>query len=85
MGSSLGGWIAFILLKKIKINILGIIGIGAAPDFTNDIIKNLSLIQKKNMQIKDTYPLKVITNKSLIYLQKSLLKMLKKILSYLKI
>ena len=48
VGSSLGGWIAFILLKKFKKNILGFIGIGAAPDFTNDIIKNLSSIQKKN-------------------------------------
>ena len=47
VGSSLGGWIALILLKKIKNNVLGIIGIGAAPDFTNDIIKNLSSIQKK--------------------------------------
>ena len=47
VGSSLGGWIAFILLKKFKKNILGVIGIGAAPDFTNDIIKNLSSIQKK--------------------------------------
>ena len=47
VGSSLGGWIAFILLKKFKKNILGVIGIGAAPDFTNNIIKNLSSIQKK--------------------------------------
>ena len=47
VGSSLGGWIAFILLKKFKKNIIGIIGIGAAPDFTYDIIKNLSSIQKK--------------------------------------
>ena len=47
VGSSLGGWIAFILLKKLQKNILGIIGIGAAPDFTNDIVKNLSSIQKK--------------------------------------
>ena len=47
VGSSLGGWIAFVLLKKFKKNILGVIGIGAAPDFTNDIIKNLSLTKKK--------------------------------------
>ena len=47
VGSSLGGWIAFILLKKLKKNILGVIGIGAAPDFTNDIIKKLSSNQKK--------------------------------------
>ena len=47
VGSSLGGWIAFILLKKFKKKILGIIGIGAAPDFTNDIVENLSSTKKK--------------------------------------
>ena len=52
VGSSLGGWIAFILLKKFKKNILGVIGIGAAPDFTNNIIKNLSSIQKKRYMNK---------------------------------
>ena len=52
VGSSLGGWIAFILLKKFKKNILGIIGIGAAPDFTNNIIESLSSIQKKRYMDK---------------------------------
>ena len=52
VGSSLGGWIALILLKRFKKNILGFIGIGAAPDFTNDIIKNLSLPQKKKYLVK---------------------------------
>ena len=47
VGSSLGGWIALILLNRFKKNILGFIVVGAAPDFTNDIIKNLSSIQKK--------------------------------------
>ena len=47
VGSSLGGWIAFILLKKFNKDILGVIGIGAAPDFTDDIIENLSYIEKK--------------------------------------
>ncbi len=78
VGSSLGGWIAFILLKKFKKNILGIIGIGAAPDFTNNIIKSLSSIQKKDIWIKAIYQLKVITEKNLINLRKSLLKILKK-------
>ena len=41
-----------ILLKKFKKRILGIIGIGAAPDFTNDIITNLSLSQKKKYREK---------------------------------
>ena len=49
VGSSLGGWIAFILLQRLKKSIFGIIGIGAAPDFTNDILKNLSLTQKKKI------------------------------------
>ena len=35
------------MLKKFKKNILGVIGIGAAPDFTNNIIKNLSSSEKK--------------------------------------
>ena len=52
VGSSLGGWIAFILLKKLKKNILGVIGIGAAPDFTNDIVSSLSSIQKKRYKDK---------------------------------
>ena len=52
VGSSLGGWIAFILLKKFKKNILGVIGIGSAPDFTNNIIENLSSIQKKRYMDK---------------------------------
>ena len=47
VGSSLGGWIAFILLQRLKKYTLGVIGIGAAPDFTNDMIKNLSSIQKR--------------------------------------
>ena len=58
VGSSLGGWIAFILLKKLKKNILGVIGIGAAPDFTNNIIENLSPIQKKRYKDKDYISIK---------------------------
>ena len=82
VGSSLGGWIAFIMLQKFKQNILGVIGIGAAPDFTNDIINNLSSIQKKNIWIKALYQLKMITEKSLINFLKRLLKILKNILYY---
>ena len=52
VGSSLGGWIAFILLKKLKKDILGIIGIGTAPDFTHDLIKNLSIEEKKLYKVK---------------------------------
>ncbi len=52
VGSSLGGWISLILLKKFKKKILGVIGIGVAPDFTNDIINNLSSVQKKKYMDK---------------------------------
>ena len=52
VGSSLGGWIAFILLKKFQKKILGVIGIAAAPDFTNDVINNLSSSQKKRYMDK---------------------------------
>ena len=40
VGSSMGGWIAFLMAKRIPNHILGIIGIAAAPDFTEDIIWN---------------------------------------------
>ena len=46
IGSSLGGWLSIILLQKIKKKILGVIGIAAAADFTDDILKNLSLAEK---------------------------------------
>ena len=40
VGSSMGGWIALLMAKRIPNNILGIVGIAAAPDFTEDIIGN---------------------------------------------
>ena len=58
VGSSLGGWIAFIMLKKFKQSVLGIIGIGAAPDFTNDIISSLSSSQKKRYMDKNFITIK---------------------------
>ncbi len=63
VGSSMGGWIAFILLQKFKKNILGIIGIGAAPDFTRDIIENLSLKEKKKYMTKGFVSIKSDYNK----------------------
>lgn len=51
IGSSLGGWLSIIMLKKTK-KIIGMIGIGTAADFTDDILKNLSLNEKKNYMNK---------------------------------
>ncbi|MEL6478151.1 MAG: alpha/beta hydrolase [Pseudomonadota bacterium] len=36
VGSSMGGWIALLLAKKIPDRVAGLIGIAAAPDFTED-------------------------------------------------
>ncbi|MAK09218.1 MAG: hypothetical protein CML36_01870 [Rhodobacteraceae bacterium] len=52
VGSSLGAWISIILLQKIRKKIMGVIGIGAAADFTDDILKNLSMNEKKTYKNK---------------------------------
>jgi pimeloyl-ACP methyl ester carboxylesterase len=36
VGSSMGGWIALLLTQKLPQNIAGLVGIAAAPDFTED-------------------------------------------------
>lgn len=36
VGSSMGGWISLILAARSAVNIAGIVGIAAAPDFTED-------------------------------------------------
>lgn len=36
VGSSMGGWISLILARELKEKICGIVGIAAAPDFTED-------------------------------------------------
>lgn len=38
VGSSMGGWIAFWLAKKLKQQVLAIIGVAPAPDFTQDLM-----------------------------------------------
>ncbi len=38
MGSSMGGWIALLLARDLGIEIIGLIGIAAAPDFTEDLM-----------------------------------------------
>ena len=48
VGSSMGGWISFLLAKKIPKKIKGIVGIAAAPDFTEDgFWNNFSAHQKQ--------------------------------------
>ncbi len=50
VGSSMGGWISFLLAEKIPKKIKGIIGIAAAPDFTqHGFWQNFSIEQKKEL------------------------------------
>lgn len=52
VGSSMGGWMALLCaLARPKI-IKGLIGIAAAPDFTEEIYGHLSAAQKKNLAEK---------------------------------
>ena len=51
VGSSLGGWISLIVSRKPEKKIKGIIGIGVAPDFTEDILKKLSAKEKAKYKI----------------------------------
>ena len=38
VGSSMGGWIALLLARRMPERIAGLVGIAAAPDFTEDLI-----------------------------------------------
>lgn len=51
VGSSMGGWIALLMARRIPGKIAGLIGIAAAPDFTEDSMWNrFSMAQKSEMQ-----------------------------------
>lgn len=47
IGSSMGGWIAFLVAKARAERIRGMIGIAAAPDFTEDLYSRLSEEEKQ--------------------------------------
>lgn len=50
VGSSMGGWIALLCLLSGDVNIHGVIGIAAAPDFTKDFLAKINDEQKEIMQ-----------------------------------
>lgn len=51
VGSSMGGWIALLLARRFPDRIAGLIGIAAAPDFTQDgIAARLTADQQRQMQ-----------------------------------
>jgi len=50
VGSSMGGWISAILMRKMPENIAGFVGIAAAPDFTEDSMWcNFTADQRREM------------------------------------
>lgn len=50
VGSSMGGWIVLLLAQERPELIKGLIGIAAAPDFTEDIYARLTDEQKNNLE-----------------------------------
>ena len=52
VGSSMGGWIMLLTALKRTERIVGLIGIAAAPDFTEDLMwKELTAMQRKEMVV----------------------------------
>lgn len=52
VGSSMGGWIALLIATQWKGALAGLIGIAAAPDFTEWIYKDLTPQQKSDLEHK---------------------------------
>ena len=52
VGSSMGGWLALLAALARPDRVKGVIGLAAAPDFTNDIWNELSEAQKREMKTR---------------------------------
>ena len=53
VGSSMGGWIALLLARRIPERVAGLVGIAAAPDFTEDSMwPGLSDAQRQEISVK---------------------------------
>lgn len=50
VGSSMGGWIALLLALRWKGSLKGLVGVAAAPDFTEEIYARLSADQKSALK-----------------------------------
>jgi len=49
VGSSMGGWIALLLARRIPERVAALVGIAAAPDFTEDIWEGMSAAQRREL------------------------------------
>lgn len=52
VGSSLGGWIALLAALRLRPRIAGLVGVAAAPDFTEDLMWNAFSPEKKRQLIE---------------------------------
>ncbi len=52
VGSSMGGWIALLLAKHRAGAVQGVVGVAAAPDFSEDIFKALSPAEQQELMSK---------------------------------
>lgn len=50
IGSSMGGWIMFLIALRYPERIQGLIGLAVAPDFTQDLQSDLSVEQKQQLE-----------------------------------
>lgn len=53
VGSSMGGWIALALAKRVPEHVAAIVGIAAAPDFTEDLMWQAMTPQQKEQILRD--------------------------------
>ncbi len=53
IGSSMGGWIALLLAKRMPERVAGLIGIAAAPDFTETMWKGMSPSERERLLRQD--------------------------------
>jgi pimeloyl-ACP methyl ester carboxylesterase len=49
VGSSMGGWISLLLAREMPERVAGVIGLAAAPDFTDDIWEAMTPVQRDTM------------------------------------
>ena len=57
VGSSIGGWLMFLYTMRHPDNVYGLIGVAAAPDFTQELWKNLSKEEKQEVKKTGIYKL----------------------------
>lgn len=55
VGSSLGGWIALLAALRLRPRIAGLVGVAAAPDFTEDLMWAAFTPEKKRQMLEQGY------------------------------